>query len=261
MAQVLVPGSFARVSAIGMGLATSVDMLGRSVRWFGMFAISLAGLAGCEGAVAESDGVVRERGLPTDVLTQRTPSEAEAEADAHASAGWIAIESSLVVPFCPAVALSSHEVLAPRSCVEGVPLSQASFGTNIPGRGATVAIRDATPLDDTFALVSLAEPTPSSESVLLKNDVYDVEVRSFAYVAAGDESWSWTWSGTLEVDGGETSLSPHRREDMQNCHGDVGAGVFLPSGELVGVISGVAQASECADLLNVELIVDAVPVA
>lgn len=175
-----------------------------------------------------------------------------------AGAGWIMAESSWVLPYCPAVAVSSSQALVTSACIQAIPLAEASFGLATPGEGVARAVLDAEAVDDELSRVtfvdSLNEPVVPPAIVSVPHGVHDVRISSFAYVAADDASWTWLWSGTLEVDEAGAVLSPDDLDEMEACHGDVGAGVYLASGQLVGIITGVREASQCAELLEVRMI-------
>lgn len=178
---------------------------------------------------------------------------------AFARAGWIHAPASLVLPYCPAVLLDANTALATGACMDELASVEMEFGLDVPGAGPQWGVAKVSAWRDDSSLrrLTLATEVDRADSLppmkRLSTGVYEVHLRAFAYVPADEVSWQWTWTGTLDVDGDEASLSPDDIEASGNCHGDLGAGVYLASGELVGIVTGVRDVAQCVELLDVEL--------
>jgi len=243
----------------GVGVRTVVHTLRAAVL------VAAAGIAGCdvEGVGAPSPArtdSTAEHPEPMDVdVDERTVQTFErVPADPLASAGWIADDRSIVLPFCPAILVSPKTVLASAACMNDVSLNDSTFGVATPGLGPVWTLASTEPFTERLTRVNLEfDTTPSLTPPSLReldSGHHRVLVRSFAYVSSGDASWTWNWAGSLRVEAGRGTLAPDPDTESPNCHGEVGAGVFLPSGELVGVISGGRSSGDCVDVLDVELL-------
>lgn len=156
----------------------------------------------------------------------------------HPAAGWLDHHESPIQPWCGAVLVAPDVAMTSARCVDGWDHSFLSFGLGAAGSEAyeiesiVVEEDDAVPREQALAAVRLAAPITGvapADLAVTREAVCGVESISYLFALRGEKGSRDTWSGCLE------GADLRAAAGAPNCHGDMGAPAFLPSGRLVGV--------------------------
>lgn len=192
--------------------------------------------------VASDDPVNDGAGVRDDVETIDAFASAPV-AIAMPSAGWIELDSSPIVPWCGAVLVAPDVVVTTASCVVGWDKGflRAGFGAQVEvaPRVAVAEVlvqKDADVPEHALAALRLAEPVRGIDPVELAmaplhRRMCGVQSVAYQYVLDGDPSTRWSWQGCVDTDAWLAAQT-----GAPNCHGDIGAAAFVPSGALLGVV-------------------------
>lgn len=158
------------------------------------------------------------------------------------SAGWIELDSSPIVPWCGAVLVAPDVVVTTASCVVGWDKGFLRAGFGQVGRAPMLEVeqvllqKDAALPEQALAALRLAEPVHGVDPVELASAplhrrICGVQSVAYQYVLDGDPSSRWSWQGCIDTDAWLAAQT-----GAPNCHGDMGAGAFVPSGALLGIV-------------------------
>lgn len=156
----------------------------------------------------------------------------------HPAAGWLDHEESPIQPWCGAVLVAPDVAVTSARCVDGWDHSFLNFGLGSadsePHEIAEIVMQqsDTVPREQALAAVRLAAPITGvapAELTASREAVCDVQSISYLFALRGEPGSRDTWSGCIV--GSELRAV----NGAPNCHGDMGAGAFLPDGALVGV--------------------------
>jgi hypothetical protein len=169
-----------------------------------------------------------------------------------AASGWIELADSPIVPWCGAVLVAPDVAITSARCVLGYDAGFLEVGFGQVGATKKVAVdrvelqRDVAP-ELALAALQLSEPVVGAHPAdLTKADprerICGVRSVSYTYALVGEPSPRWSWAGC--IDPREPSWIT-AEVGAPNCHGDLGAGAFLPNGALLGVVVDARSDGDC----------------
>jgi hypothetical protein len=202
--------------------------------------------------VASDDPMDDGAGVRDDVVE---PIDAFASMPVQATlpaAGWIELDSSPITPWCGAVLVAPDVVVTSTSCVQAWDKGFLHVGFGEVGRAPLVDVeavllqKDAAQPEYALAALRLAEPvrgvTPVDlASAPLHRALCGVQSVAYQYVLDGDPSERWSWQGCVGTDAWLAA-----KTGAPNCHGDIGAGAFVPSGALLGIVVDARTEGLCS---------------
>ncbi|MBC8068995.1 MAG: hypothetical protein IAG13_11735 [Deltaproteobacteria bacterium] len=190
------------------------------------------------------------------------PSDAEredAELDTVAPAatelvasGWLELADSPIVPWCGAVLVAPDVAITSARCVLGYDAGFLEVGFGQVGAAKTVGVermeiqRDVEP-ELALAALQLSAPVVGADPAELthaepRERLCGIRSISYTYALVGESSPRWSWAGC--IDPREPSWIT-AQVGAPNCHGDLGAGAFLPNGALLGVVVDARSEGGC----------------
>lgn len=185
-------------------------------------AIVAVAFAGCGGAGAAGD--------PSE------PLEAPTQALAHPTGGWLEHARSPLVPFCHAVLIAPDVVVTSSRCADD-GWDELAFGVGASGTASipvVAALRHPMAVEDPqHALIALVLEGPvagvePAQLVEPQLPPCGVELPTYRVALRGEESDRRIWTAcALDVEGERDGVLV-AMEGYPNCHGDSGAGAFVP---------------------------------
>ena len=222
------------------------------------FAVPLIACAEAGGA----ESLALEVGENVQEVPESAPSFPRADEDGAGAltrlpfAGYLDMDHYAVAPACSVVLIAPQVAVTAASCVSGEPSGFMHVGFGLPVEGRTVGVDsvvahpDAGTWQHSVAVLLLKSPITDVPSAPLSDvwqETCDGESVSYGHAHTGPGSERWSWSGCLAPVGQAPTMTVE--VGAPNCHGDLGAGAFLPTDGhgLVGIVTAAQfeASSEC----------------